>query len=245
MALFSNQFHQLRTQRLAESTREFLARGKSVVRCDICQMANYACLCCWRPEISSGCEFILLIHRNEVFKPTNSGRLIADVLPSQTHVFCWSRTEPAVELLQLLNDNNRQCFIVFPADATAIESHTHTVFTELPESKKITTFILLDGTWKQSGRMFHLSHWLDGVPCITLPTAMSRGYSVRKSHQENYLSTAEAAALCLQMANEMQNSEILLHYFQVFNEHYLATRGCYEPKQSELHQQLKNYLSQK
>lgn len=239
MEMFSNQFHRLRAQRLAESTRDFLARGKSVARCEECQLASYACICPWRPTLSSRCEFILLMHRNEVFKPTNTGRLIADALPQKTHVFCWSRTEPDAQLLQFLHDKNRQCFIVFPADAANAGSSSHDVFTEIPVSEKISTFILLDGTWKQSGRMFHLSQWLDGVPCVSLPISMSRGYSVRKSHQDNYLSTCEAAALCLQMANENQNSETLLNYFQLFNEHYVATRGCYSPEITELHAQLK------
>ncbi|HWV14881.1 MAG TPA: DTW domain-containing protein [Cellvibrio sp.] len=240
MALFSNQFHRLRAERLAESTRDFLARGKSVTRCEQCQMATYACLCPWRPTLESRCEFILLMHRNEVFKPTNTGRLIADALPDRTHVYCWSRTQPNAELLQRLQDTRRQCFIVFPADAANAGSRSRQVFSEIPGDDRIPTFILLDGTWKQSGRMFHLSQWLENIPCILLPMAISRGYSVRKSHQDDYLSTAEAAALCLQLAGEQQNSIGLLDYFQLFNEHYLATRGCYPPRQGELHKKLEN-----
>lgn len=111
-----NAFHRLRTRRLAEATREFMARGKSVVRCELCQLAKTACICPWRPTRASGCEFVLLMHRDEVLKPTNSGRLIADVFPAHTHAFCWSRTEPDVELLRLLNDPARLCLLVFPAD---------------------------------------------------------------------------------------------------------------------------------
>jgi hypothetical protein len=40
------------------------------------------------------------------------------------------------------------------------------------------------------------------------------------------------------MMNEHNNGDILLNYFQLFNEHYLATRGCYPPVIGELHQQL-------
>lgn len=233
-----NQFHRLRTQSMAASTTQFLARGKSVVRCELCQLGSFACICKWIPQITSRCEFILIMHRFEVFKPTNTGRLIADVLPQQTHVFAWSRTEPSSDLLQLLQDKNRDCFIIFPTDINASGKSSRSVFTELPSSKKIPTFILLDGTWKQSGRMFHLSRWLDTVACLSLPDILLRGYAMRKSHQDNYLSTAEAAALCLEMANEMTSSKILLDYFQLFNEHYIATRGCYAPIIGELHRHL-------
>jgi DTW domain-containing protein YfiP len=238
---FSNQYMQLRAQRLALSTREFLARGKSVVRCEHCQLATFACICPWRPELASCVEFILLMHTDEVFKPTNTGRLIADVLPLQTHAFCWSRTEPAQELLDLLRDSRRRCLIVFPADANGTASRERSLITKLPVDNKINTFILLDGTWKQSGRMFHLSRWLESVPCVVLPETLVRGYAVRKSHQEHYLSTAEAAALCLEMAGESRVALALQDYFQLFNQHYLATRGVFTPAVGELHERMASY----
>lgn len=238
---FSNQYLRLRAQRLAKSTREFLARGKFVVRCERCQLAGFACMCSWRPELAARCEFVLLMHTDEVFKPTNTGRLIADVLPNQTHVFCWSRTEPEQELLELLADSRRRCVIVFPADANEAGPNARTLVSVLPNDGKIITFILLDGTWKQSGRMFHLSRWLEAVPCVVLPEAMVRGYAVRKSHQEHYLSTAEAAGLCLEMAGELRVAHALQDYFQLFNVHYLATRGAYAPEVGELHARMLTY----
>lgn len=238
---YSNQYLQLRAQRLALSTREFLARGKSVVRCGFCQLAAFACICPWRPELKARSEFVLLMHTDEVFKPTNTGRLIADVLPQQTHVFCWSRTKPAQELIDLLSDPRRRCLIVFPADASGAGSKPRTLVTELSSDDKINTFILLDGTWKQSGRMFHLSRWLENIPCVVLPEALVRGYAVRKSHQEHYLSTAEAAGLCLEMAGESGIANVLQDYFQLFNKHYLATRGAFAPAVGEIHERMLTY----
>jgi DTW domain-containing protein YfiP len=240
---FPNQYLRLRAQRLAESTREFQARGKSVIRCESCQLGHFACLCSWRPSFDTRCEFMLLMHRDEVFKPTNSGRLIADVFPQRTHVFCWSRLEPTPELLTLLAEPNRRCVIVFPADANEGAANPRELIHELPNDGKITTFILLDGTWKQSGRMFHLSRWLDAIPCVVLPEALMRGYAVRKSHQEHYLSTAEAAGLCLQMAGELTAADVVFNYFHVFNLHYLATRNAVPPVIGDLHQRLAPFVS--
>lgn len=238
----ANNYQILRQQRLLESSREFKARGKSVARCERCQLASFACLCPWRKELHSQCEFVVLMHRNEIFKPTNSGRLIADLLPRNTHVHIWSRTQPEAELLALLSDPARECLIVFPADAPDTQVGTsqrvRNVVSELAPSTKILTFILLDGTWKQSGRMFHLSRWMETVPCLALPETVLRGYAVRKSHQLHYLSTLEAAGLCLLMAGETIQSEVVFDYFALFNLHYLATRGCYTPEYGELHQRL-------
>ncbi len=235
MSAYTNAFLQLRTRRLAEATRAFLARGKSVVRCECCQLAKNACICAWRPQRRSECEFVLLMHRDEVLKPTNTGRLVADVLPAQTQAFCWSRTDPDAELLALLADPARRCVLVYPAQ-TAISGEM--LLQQQAEDKRLLTFILLDGTWKQSGRMFHLSRWLESVTCVNLEVLQGRGYAVRKSHQDDYVSTAEAAALCLTLAGEDENAAVLCDYFALFNHHYVATRGSLAPVETELHQRL-------
>jgi len=229
-----NQYLHLRAACLAESTRAFLARGKSVVRCERCQLAGFACLCPWRKPVVSQCEFVLIMHRDELFKPTNTGRLIADLLPG-THVFCWHRTSPDPELLALLADESRQCFIVYPHTAADAGREITSIITA---NGKTPTFILLDGTWKQGGRMFHLSQWLKKIPCLALPDELLRHYAVRKSHQDNYVSTCEAAGLCLSLAGERDNSEHFFDYFTVFNQHYLATRACMAPEPGIVHQRL-------
>lgn len=240
-----NSYHQLRQYCIANSTREFNARGKSVVRCESCQLAIKACICAWRPQTNISCEFILLMHREELFKPTNTGRLIADIFPQQTRAFCWSRTQPDPNLLSILNDPRRINLIVFPDESTegsispsvtVDESFVHS------HSDKIITCILLDGTWKQSGRMFHLSRWLDNIPCVSLPDVMTKSYAVRKSHLEHYLSTAEAAALCLDLIGDTQSANLLRDYFGIFNQHYLATRGGYTPETTEIHQRLSAFM---
>lgn len=232
-----NKYQQLRQRCLANATREFNARGKSVVRCTDCQLAEKACICNWRPNANIQCEFVLLMHREELFKPTNTGRLIADIFPDQTHAFCWSRTEPDPELIKLLRDPGRLPLIVFPDSDRSFsveKNHKNNIFPD----DAIVTFILLDGTWKQSGRMFHLSRWLDAVATVSLSGIFAGEYAVRKSHQEDYVSTAEAAAACLDLVAENEKADLLRDYFYLFNQHYLATRGNYEPQMTEIHQRL-------
>jgi len=89
--------------------------------------------------------------------------------------------------------------------------------------------------------MFHLSRWLESIPCVVLPDALVRGYAVRKSHQEHYLSTAEAAGLCLEMVGEIRAANALQDYFELFNVHYLATRGAYVPVIGAVHEHMKTY----
>ena len=238
----SNRFQTLRQARLLEATKPFMARGKSVPRCDCCQLASFACICSWAPNQRSRAEFILLMHRDEILKPTNTGRLIADCFPDQTYAFAWHRTEPPNDLMALLADDNYQHYLVFPESSAVTAKIPRTIVSE-PTSNKPVRFILLDGTWKQGGRMFHLSQWLGDIPCISLPDEVVRRYAVRKSEHDHYLSTAEAAALCLSVNREDWAANVLIDYFDLFNLHYLATRNSVPPEQGELHQRLRAKIS--
>ncbi|WP_066962236.1 tRNA-uridine aminocarboxypropyltransferase [Microbulbifer sp. Q7] len=237
--MYSTAFTRLRDRELAKSTKPFLAKGKSVKRCAQCQMAEYACMCPWRPVAESRMDFVLLLHRKELFKPTNTGRLIVDVFP-ETRAFLWNRLEAPQGLKAILEDPERDCFIVFPADGT--ENCARHVVRDLPQTSRQTTLILLDGTWKQCSRMIGLSRWLDKVPCLSLPETLVRSYSVRDSGRSHRFSTAEAAISCLLLGGEAEPADTLRHYFSVFNQHYLATRGCYLPEPGESHEALASRL---
>ena len=232
IAMYSTNYTRLRNQELAKSTKPFLAKGTSVKRCPDCQMGEFACMCEWRPEAESAVDFVLLMHRKELFKPTNTGRLIVDVFPG-TQVFLWNRLEAPQGLKEILEDPDRNCFVVFPADG-AVNS-TRQVTRNLPARGKKTTLILLDGTWKQCSRMVGLSRWLDPIPCLSLPETLVRSYAVRDSGKSHRFSTVEAAMSCLLLAGEDQPALVLQHYFTIFNQHYLATRGLCTLEQGESH----------
>lgn len=233
--MYSTTFTRLRDQELAKSTKPFQAKGTNVKRCADCQMGEFACMCAWRPTAQSSVEFALLLHRKELFKPTNTGRLIVDVLPD-TRTFLWNRLEAPPGLKALLNDPARNCILVFPADGSA--SSSRQVIHSLPSSPGKTTLILLDGTWKQCSRMVGLSRWLDGVPCLRLPETLVKSYAVRDSGRDDRFSTAEAAISCLTLAGDISSAQTLQHYFAVFNAHYLATRKLRAPDVSESYQAL-------
>lgn len=218
-----NAFQKLRQELLARSTRPFLARGKSVARCDQCQLAQQACICPWRRSLQSPVDFVLLLHHDEVFKPTNTGRLIADIFPANTFAFEWSRTEPPQELLHLLADPARFPVIVFPAEGGS----GRIVYQDAPPATdgRRLTMVLLDGTWRQASRMFRASPWLSHLPAFTFASPREGQYAVRQAIREGQLATAEAAAEILRLCGDENAGQVLSDYFAVFNEHYLATRG--------------------
>lgn len=217
--------------------REFKARGSQVVRCEACRLPQLNCLCPYRVKAESRIRFWLITHPLEHYKPTNTGRLIGDVLEG-TDVFSWYRVEPDPRLLALLEDDRYQPFIIFPddqpdyadrvVDVNAIAGvgegvPTHTATGEL----RIPVFIMLDGTWRQARRIFRRSPYLDGLPVLPLHSRRLTRYHLRKAASEAHLCTAEVAAELLRQAGEEAAASVLDDYFDAFNDCYRASRIHY------------------
>ena len=71
---------QLRAERIARATRPFLARGNRVRRCQRCLLPEKLCLCSTITPAQAKSHFCLLMFDTEPMKPSNTGRLIADIL---------------------------------------------------------------------------------------------------------------------------------------------------------------------
>lgn len=232
---------QLRRQRLEESQKPFLARGSSLKRCDRCQLGKDHCICQQLISERSGCDLILIMHRNELLKPSNSGRLIADTLPDNTDAYIWSRTDTDPELLQRLDQAGQQCLLVFPPkeDDPQQRLSSPEVKAKLEQDwrdQKIT-LILLDGTWKQARKIHAKSDYLKNIPILMLceqDIADCAGqYAMRKAHTPSLSSTCEAAIIALNAIGENQASQALLENFTSFNNAYVASRGNIRPKKTK------------
>jgi DTW domain-containing protein YfiP len=167
----------------------------------------------------------------EAIKPSNTGWLIADVVPD-TFAFGWSRTAVDPALLALLADPQWAPVVVFPGEfveAARVISELPPEWTAAPTSPAPQgpkpLFVLLDGTWTEARKMFRKSPYLDRWPVLSLqPEAASR-YRLRRSYRAEHLCTAEVAALCLAMAGDTHAAQTLSAYFDVFNAHYLSCKG--------------------
>lgn len=211
----------LRDQRLARSSKPFVARGSRAPRCARCRVQPSHCLCPWQPVLDDlGCGICLVMHDVEPLKPSNTGWLIADVVP-ETHAFSWQRTEVEPALLALLADPGWQPFVVFPGEYVEPER----VVTQVaPLEGKRPLFILLDATWTEARKMFRKSPYLNGLPVLSLQSELVSRYRLRRSKRSEHLCTAEVAALCLGLAGEAEAATTLDAWLDVFTDHYLAAK---------------------
>ncbi len=206
--------------------KPFLAKGSKVVRCEVCLLAKKYCICQYTKahslDPSAPLEIWLLMHKEESYKPTNTGRLIEHCLPESTRRFYWHRTEPDPVFLELLKDPRYQPHIIYPGDREGI---AHRVVSEVEKTNgKIPVFIILDGSWRQAGRMFRLSKYLQHLPILPLNTQRHSLYKLRKAPDEFHLCTCEVAMELLLIHQQTKAAGALSEYFQYFNDYYDRSR---------------------
>lgn len=219
-----NTVHILRKQQLALSTKEFKARGYKVKRCEFCLIPEKKCICAQRPTINSHCAFCLVMYKNEYYKPTNTGKLIADVIPDN-YAFRWDRVTPDQALIELLNNPKYTPILVFPqqyAEAErCIDSPKDLVGIQ---QGKTPLFVMLDGTWREASKMFKSPSFAK-LPVLGIQPEKASSYQLREAAHEHQLCTAEVAIEVLKMAEDNQGAEALAEYFHQFKKAYIAGKA--------------------
>ncbi|WP_395490357.1 tRNA-uridine aminocarboxypropyltransferase [Cedecea davisae] len=216
--MIENAVLRLRAARLARATRPFLARGNRIRRCQRCLLPLKQCLCETLQAQSARSRFCLVMFDTEPMKPSNTGRLIADILPD-TEAFQWSRTEPPQALLDLVANPDYQPMVVFPA---SYADPGREVLSVPPMHGKPPLFIMLDGTWTEARKMFRKSPYLDSLPVISVDLSITSAYRLREAHADGQYCTAEVAAALLELAGDSLASKGLTDHFTLFRERYLA-----------------------
>lgn len=200
--------------------KPFVTRGANAIRCESCLLPVLGCICDYRFQIRSSYRFALLMHRYESFKPTNTGRLIADCL-ADTQCYGWNRLEPDPRLIALINDPQQQPVLVFPEGD---DYKDRMITADQLDTNKQVVLIILDGTWRQARRMFRHSRYLDSLPVIQPELTKTSRYQLRKASDPSHLCTVEVAAALLEQLGDALAAEHLDNYFGIFNEHYARAR---------------------
>ena len=190
-------------------------RSNTDVRCDRCRMHDSLCVCSLIPRLETRTRLVLIIHRSEERKPTNSGQLAARCLPnSEVHV---RGVAGAAEPL-FSADPARQPLLLFPhEDAVPI--------TEFVGAPRPVTLVVPDGTWRQASKVPRRMPGLADVPWVTLPHDAPSIYRLRSEHHDGRMATLEAIARALGILEGAHVREALERLFRVMVERTLWLRG--------------------
>ena len=246
----------LRAACLAHSSAlPYLDRGgPRKPRCAGCRLIPSHCCCALRPVVQARAAVCLIMAEFEPLKPSNTGWLVADVLPATT-AFAWSRTSVDPALLDLLADPQWQAYVVFPGEFAAPErvvtallaansdadgaaaaagldehppNHPHNHPLKRPLKRPL--FVLLDGTWSEARKIFRKSPYLNRLPVLSLQPALPSSYRLRRSSHAHHFCTAEVAALCLALAGDLLAAQALSAYLEIFSNRYLRARQSLPPE---------------
>ena len=200
-------------------------RGFRQERCARCHLPSLACICKLAPKIDTNVNFWLLVHELEFFKPTNTGKLIAESIEN-TYSFTWKRTEEPQNLIKMIQSDKYKPYIIFPDDNDDCRSRVKNY--EKIEGKD-PAFIILDGTWSQARKIFRKSEYLKDLPILSLNTQKESEYILRSPSEKNHICTVEVAIELLKIVGDSNASEELQDYFKLFLKYYLAGRNNHLP----------------
>jgi DTW domain-containing protein len=196
-------------------------RNNAARRCAQCRMHKSLCVCALIPRIETRTRLLLVIHRAEDRKPTNTGRLAAACLVNSEVVVRGHAAELA-EPLRLAPGS--QPVLLYPAeDAVPLVDLA-------PSLGPDVTLIVPDGNWRQASKVRARVPGMREVPCVTLPASAAKPsvYRLRSEAHAHGLATIEAIARAMAILEGPHVEEALELPFRAMVERTLWARGDLE-----------------
>ena len=199
-------------------------RNNAASRCERCRMHSSLCVCALVPALETRTRLVLVIHRAEDRKPTNTGRL-AVLAMRNSEVIVRGRTEEPTPA-QAWGDDTRPLFLFPHEDAVPLAS-----LASVPGDDRPVTLIVPDGNWRQASKVRNRVAGMRTVPCVSLPIAAPSIYRLRSEAHPFGLATVEAIGRALRVLEGDRGHDIeqaLLHVFRAMVERTLWSRGDLE-----------------
>ncbi|MBZ9689720.1 DTW domain-containing protein [Clostridium estertheticum] len=194
--------------------------------CNKCGLPNINCLCDKAPKIKTNAMIWILSTEKEFYRPSNTARLLELVNPDSTEIFLWERTKIPEKLIANLNNEIYEPFLLFPIETYETASRK----VEYKNTGKIPAFIIIDGTWKEARKIFRRSPYLEKLPILSLEPAFKSNYDLRRGVVDGNLCTIEVAMEVLKINGEIEYSQVVNEFFNLFLKSYKAGLSGHEVK---------------
>lgn len=188
-------------------------RSRRLPFCPCCGLPEPACLGIDAPCIDTRTAVIVFVHKIELWKTSNSGRLVNKVLSNSSVRVRGDQEHPPEPI------HAPRKLLLFPLEG-ARELRSDDALTPG------TALIVPDATWGQARRLARREPLLADAEPVTLPLAAPSRYRLRRGSGEGMLSTFEAVARALGILESAQVEDAMLAVFDTFVERMLALRGA-------------------
>jgi DTW domain-containing protein YfiP len=181
-------------------------------RCADCGVHLQLCVCAERPRIDLTTRFIVVQNNKERHKPTNTGRLLPQVLSNCELIHVGVRDvefDPSP-----LCQPDQDYLLIFPRTRDPEGSN--------PEPAPVLgtavfatprTVVLLDGTWAQCSRMSRRFDVLAQMQAFALPEGPPSHWGVRTPSEPSRISTYEAAVRVTELAEGREPAARMQAFF--------------------------------
>ena len=178
-------------------------------------MHGSLCICDLIPRVETRTRLVLLIHRSEDRKPTNTGRLAAECLPNSEVVVRGHQSQPSTIPRSSAGSTP---VLLFPFEGARD-------LRDFARTAGPLTLIVPDGTWRQASKVRNRVPGVRDIPCVTLPPDVPSTYRLRSEAHETGLATIEAIARAMGILEGPHVREALERVFHAMVERTLWARG--------------------
>ncbi|HCP47383.1 MAG TPA: hypothetical protein DIU15_15180 [Deltaproteobacteria bacterium] len=187
------------------------------------------CLCAEIPQVATRHRFLLIRHRLEQWKTTNTGRLAAAALSNCQLCQYGTRTEPPTPPPQWGAPSLRYLF--YPRQGGPAPRPP----SELRDLEQPATIVVLDGTWSQTRKMARTIPQLAEVPTVALPAGAEPRFSLREETFGGGLATLDAISWLVEAVEGPEVADPLNELYSAFVHRVLESRGTPLDPASPLH----------
>ena len=170
------------------------------------------------PTVATRTEVLVVRHEREGWKSTGTARIAQLAMPNLRIIEYGEDAEPAKSALPA--EIAGAC-LLFPGEGAT---------TLRPDGERISRVIVLDGTWRQTRKMFSKLPALHGVPKVQLPAGAAKVLRLRESTFEEGRSTLEAIAETIELLEGKDVAAPLYTLHSDYVERVFRARGVWEQK---------------
>ena len=174
------------------------------------------CLCAIVEPIELATRVVVLRHRRELNKPTNTGRLVSLALVhGEVRTFGGRGMEFDASNLV---DRGRRALLLYPTDDS-------TLLVRDDADARPVTLIVPDADWRRAHKLASNEPRLAGMARVHLPSGAPSTYRLRRHSDPRFLATFEAVARALGILEGDAVQARLEHVFRLMVERQLWARG--------------------
>lgn len=200
--------------------RHLTAKGQPG-RCQRCWVVEQWCICGDVLAVPTRTEVLVVRHDRESFKSTGTARIASLAMPHLRILGFGDDAEPARS--ELTGGLGEGAFLLFPTeDAGAPWA-----------GAQVKRLVVLDGTWRQTRRMYAKLPPLHDLPRLALPEKAGRVLRLRESRFEAGRSTLEAIAEAIGLLEGEAVAAPLHALHATYVEKVFRARGVWEQKKGD------------